>query len=229
VTSAFAVRADAGSTVLVTGLPVGQNVLRAKLPNGPGAKITITNHPIGGPVFSGTQVQPWTCNTTSNPSLGPALDAQCNAATQYRYMYRTTTGQFVTYDPKRARAGEPRHDDDRPGITVPYIVRIERGTMNPRDPRNCGPVRSDQAVDAVGAPAAVESQAVHALRRRNEPGVRAAHANVGAHNEALSRGFAVANSSMLINSCNANFVTAAETTMMLRSTSSRPTARSATR
>ena len=104
VTSAFAVRSDGRFLGLVTGLVDGENVLRAEVPNGPGARITITNHPIGGPVISGEQVGPWVCTTkvasptANNPDLGDPLDAQCNiAAPVYRYQYRTLTGTFVTY------------------------------------------------------------------------------------------------------------------------------------
>ncbi len=60
VNGAFAVRADGRYYGLVTGLKVGANVLTATMPGGR-ARITITNHPIGGPVFSGPQLQPWTC------------------------------------------------------------------------------------------------------------------------------------------------------------------------
>jgi hypothetical protein len=52
VTGAFA-RRDGHFEGLVTGLRDGANTLRAQLPDGSGAKLTITNHPIGGPVFSG--------------------------------------------------------------------------------------------------------------------------------------------------------------------------------
>src|SRR3954471_14327662 len=53
---------------LVKGLENGRNVLTARLPDGRGARITITNHPIGGAVFAGPQVQPWICNTQSPPA-----------------------------------------------------------------------------------------------------------------------------------------------------------------
>ena len=59
VTSAFAVRADGRFEALVTGLGLGQNQLSATLPGATGATITLTNHPIGGPVLSGPQLQPW--------------------------------------------------------------------------------------------------------------------------------------------------------------------------
>ena len=48
-----------------------------------GKRLTLTNHPIGGPIFSGPQVTPYACNpNASNPPLGPAVDAQCNAPTR---------------------------------------------------------------------------------------------------------------------------------------------------
>src|SRR5690349_8278273 len=79
VTDAFAQRADGRYMGLVTGLRTGFNLLTARAAIGDGAQIILDNHPIGGPVFSGPQVQPWACSTTSSPSLGPAVDAQCNA------------------------------------------------------------------------------------------------------------------------------------------------------
>src|SRR5436309_13029133 len=65
VTSAFVVRADGRFYGLVNGLPNGESVLRAHVPNGPGARITITNHSIGGAVVSGPQAGPWICSPAS--------------------------------------------------------------------------------------------------------------------------------------------------------------------
>lgn len=59
-----------GYLALVTGLALGRNELVLTVP-GRSVKLDVTNHPIGGPVFSGPQIQPWTC-------LPGALDAQCN-------------------------------------------------------------------------------------------------------------------------------------------------------
>src|SRR6266446_2986473 len=73
---------------LVTGLAERANVLTARAPDGSGASITITNHPIGGPVFAGFQVQPWICNTVAN-GFGPPLDAQCNVPTKYEFFVGT--------------------------------------------------------------------------------------------------------------------------------------------
>ncbi len=137
VNAAFAIRPDGRYYGLITGLRNGNNVVTATIP-GARARITIKNHPIGGPVFSGPQVQPWTCTTkvtnpnANNPDLGDPLDAQCNiAAPVYRYQYRTLSSTFATYDPANppppSAIANVTTDE---GITVPYIVRIERGVIN---------------------------------------------------------------------------------------------------
>jgi len=92
---------------VVTGLVQGENDLIADS-NGQGrgrprARLTITNHPIGGPVLLGSQTQPWICatpaavpasgNTPASNASGLttfATDAQCNIATEYLLFYRTT-------------------------------------------------------------------------------------------------------------------------------------------
>ncbi|HEY9393683.1 MAG TPA: DUF6351 family protein, partial [Nocardioides sp.] len=71
VTAAFAERPNGEIEGVVRGLRVGTNELTARLPDGRGAWLTITNHPSGGPIFSGPQLQPWRCQPT-------ATDEQCN-------------------------------------------------------------------------------------------------------------------------------------------------------
>src|SRR3954453_16466473 len=58
VTGEFAVRANGRYEGLLTRLTGGANVLTARAPGHTAAQIVIRNHPIGGPVFSGPQVQP---------------------------------------------------------------------------------------------------------------------------------------------------------------------------
>ena len=71
VNSMFAQRANGRYMGLLTGLSVGDNVLTARVP-GAYSQITINNHPIGGPVFSGAQLEPWICATMGmRPSLWP--------------------------------------------------------------------------------------------------------------------------------------------------------------
>jgi hypothetical protein len=128
VTAAFAVRPNGKFEGLVSGLRTGANTLTANAPGG-GATIAITNHAKGGPVFAGPQVQPWPCTTQSN-GLGPAQDDQCNAPTTYSYQYKSSlTGQFAAYDPASPPPDVATTTNDE-GTTVPYVVRVERGTMD---------------------------------------------------------------------------------------------------
>jgi hypothetical protein len=217
VTAAFARRADGRILGLVTGLANGRNVLRARVAKGPGAVLEITNHPRSGPVFSGTQLEPWTCNTTANPSLGEALDAQCNAPTAFRYMYRTLSGQFQAYNPASppAAANIATTTTDQ-GVMVPYIVRIERGTMN-RGLHEIAVLADPAAAwDPFEPPARWNRKLVVQYGGGTSQQYRQGTSESVLNHEALSAGFMVTNSSMLVNGQHANFVTAAETTMMLK-------------
>ena len=115
---------------VVSGLKLGAQHADRALRDGGGKRITITNHPIGGPVFAGPQVTPYACNpNASKPPLGPALDAQCNAPTRVELLYRNAANQFVAYDP----ANPPRRVQTTTtdaGRTVPFIVERVTGTVD---------------------------------------------------------------------------------------------------
>jgi hypothetical protein len=227
VTGAFAVRADGRFYGVVTGLAEGVNTLRARVPNGPGAVIDITNHPIGGPVISGEQVGPWVCTTkvaspsANNPDLGNPLDEKCNiAAPVYRYQYRNLNNQFVTYDlanPPAPNLIATTITDA--GQTVPYIVRIERGVINRgkydiaylADPAN--PTAGWQPWSV---PASWNKKLFWKFGSGCEYGLTQANpGNVLDHN-ALRRGFMVASSEMTNYGTHCNDVTSAETVMMIK-------------
>src|SRR4051812_25954544 len=63
VTSKFGLSRSGKFIGLVSGMHDGDNTVEAMLPDGRGARLAITNHPLGGPVFSGPQIQPWTCQS----------------------------------------------------------------------------------------------------------------------------------------------------------------------
>ncbi|MBV8462312.1 MAG: hypothetical protein JO368_03405, partial [Acidimicrobiales bacterium] len=92
ITSDFAVRPNGRYEGLVTGLRLGDNVLAATMPDGSGARITITDHPNGGPVFSGPQVEPWICQAT-------AVDAACNEPAKFTYLYKSTNPTTMDLQP----------------------------------------------------------------------------------------------------------------------------------
>jgi Tannase-like family of unknown function (DUF6351) len=125
VTKAFATRRDGSFEGLVTGLKLGRNTLQATLPSGWAARITLVNHPIGGPVFSGPQLKPWTCQQG-------ARDTKCNQPASFSYVYKSTdpTKQgFQPYDPSNPPSDVATTTTDQ-GVTVPFIVRVETGYMD---------------------------------------------------------------------------------------------------
>src|SRR2546421_3376247 len=129
VPAASGVRPNGRYMGLVPGLAERANVLTARAPDGAGASITITNHPIGGPVFAGFQVQPWICSTVAN-GFGPPLDAQCNVTTKYEFFYRATTSSSLqAYDPNNPPSDVSMTTTDQ-GRTVPFIVRRETGVID---------------------------------------------------------------------------------------------------
>lgn len=107
---------------VVSGLRKGRNLMIVRLPDSTGAAIALYNHPGGGPVFSGPQIQPWKCQKD-------AVDDQCNQPVKYEYKYKSTNP---------FKFGLQDYDiDDRPsdvatttaenGTKVPFIVRVETG------------------------------------------------------------------------------------------------------
>jgi hypothetical protein len=215
VTSAFAVRSDGRFLGRVEGLAAGPNVLTAKLANKHGARITITNYPKGGPIFSGAQIQPWLCTTSSN-GLGPEQDAQCNAPTTYRYFYMPSGGGgFQPYDPSNPPADVGTTTTDQ-GKTVPYIIRQETGTQNR------GIYRIAVLYDPTKPfePWASQAGWNHKLFYPFGASCGTVHSQSSAQNvqdtNALGRGFMVATSSMNVLGNNCNTVTSAEAVMMLK-------------
>lgn len=126
--------ARVGRDWLVSGLRDGRNVIAARVGNRR-ATVTVVNHPISGPIFSGPHL-PLLCTV---PTVAPsaAADATCDTETTVEYQYRSTTSNRFELVPNAS-------DDDSAvaavppdaaritvdGREVPYVVRLERGTIN---------------------------------------------------------------------------------------------------
>ena len=122
ITAQLTLRSGAHHQGLITGLALGDNHLRAALSDGSGATLTITNHPNGGPIFAGPQMQPWSCQPG-------AIDAQCDQAPTFTYLYQSTDSTkpgFHPYDPANPATDVASTTTDQ-GVTVPFIVRVETG------------------------------------------------------------------------------------------------------
>jgi Tannase-like family of unknown function (DUF6351) len=142
VTGAFEPEASGHSLLgLVQGMPLGRNELIAEV-LGPdnqiafSTRLTLTNYPITGPIFSGPHEQPFYCMTqlfmlpASTQTLGPPLDADCSIATRVDYVYRTTGGLFQPLSGPTSYPTDLAQTTTSQGKTVPYIVRVATGTVN---------------------------------------------------------------------------------------------------
>jgi hypothetical protein len=119
----------------LTGLRLGTNTIAVGLKGQkPRAQLSVVNHPIAGPVFSGPHQTPFICETQAF-GLGQPLDINCTVATRVDYFYRSSAPQGDSSPFKAYLATAPRPDDlvmttTLDGRTVPYIVRREMGTIN---------------------------------------------------------------------------------------------------
>ena len=164
-----------------------------------------------------------------------AVDAQCNIATETKFFYRTTTAGCSSALPDPSPpAAPPVNNCFKPytpgitppdlamtttsdGLTVPYIVRVERGTLNRGiydivvlfDPARPWTALAPQAqwngkvLYSFGA-----STGQPRLQFRTEQN--------WADNTALSRGFMVVDHSLTDSLYNSNRYLVAETTMMMK-------------
>jgi hypothetical protein len=217
VTSAFAVRPNGRYEGLVSGLAVGANTLTATLPSGRGASFTIINHPNGGPVFSGPQVQPWKCQAR-------AVDTQCNQPVAYTYEYMSTTGSLQPYDPKSPPPDVATTTTDQ-GKTVPFIIRHETGyqdrdqyqitvLIDPAKPWSAWdpqPQWNHKLLITHGASCGIEHQAGTAPSNTGDT-----LSSRGSPTTALGRGFAVMSTALDNSGHNCNLVTQAESLVMAK-------------
>jgi len=120
---------------LVRGLRPGQNTL--ELFSGStqaAATLSVINYPSSGPIFSGPQEQPFICQTQAfrlpdGTTLGAPLDADCSVRTVTTYVYKPTGGNEFKPWPG-TRPADLAFTTTTTGQRVPYVVRVETGTVN---------------------------------------------------------------------------------------------------
>jgi hypothetical protein len=197
---------------------VGKNILRASMKGSTAVSLTVTNYPITGPILSGPHLWPYECRTVES-GLGDPLDSDCSAAAKTEYFYRTTNNAFKPLpDPSAPRPADLVTTTTNEGKTVPYIVRVDSGTVNrtiyriailddpqPRAPQWIpGPGWNRKLAVGFGGGAGTQYN----------QGVNQA---TGALNHVyLSRGFAFMIATELVNQLHSNAVLQGETLMMLK-------------
>ncbi|MFS2048053.1 DUF6351 family protein [Variovorax sp. CT11-76] len=190
---------------LVSGLAIGTNKLTVAATDSSfaAAALVVTNHPAQGPVFSGVQSLPYVCAT---PAATPG-----DAATPANSCFQP----YAVASTPLAQVAKTRPD----GLaeSVPYIVQIERGTINrgiydiavlidptrawnPADPQ---PQWSGKVVYSFGA-------------STGQPRLQFRSSQNWADDAALSRGMMVVANGLTDSAYNANHVQHTETVMMMK-------------
>ena len=148
--SGFEIR-DGALEGMVEGLEEGDNTLLVRHPDhGALARLTLTNHPVEGPMFSGPHQYPFVCTTVSELDKQPLVDTQGNEGFPVRdsednviglsrdcgiepyteYWYRTTGNQYKPLPEGDSRPADMATTTLMDGREVDFVVRWERGTIN---------------------------------------------------------------------------------------------------
>ena len=136
VTAVF--RAVTGDTLegLLTDLSLGLNRVSVTTSDGTPVELEVRNHLATGPVLSGPHQQPFVCETEqfelgSGETLGVPIDGDCSVERRVDYVYRSVDGGALKALPDpAARPDDLAHTTTLLEAEVPYIVRIETGTIN---------------------------------------------------------------------------------------------------
>jgi hypothetical protein len=197
---------------VIDGLALGANRVVAKIrQTNHEAGLTITNHPITGPVLSGPHLAPFECSTEAS-GLGPALDTNCSAPRKIWHFYRSTDNTFKplagVQGPRPADVATTTTTD---GKQVPYIVRVDSGTIN----------RAIYQIAMLADPEGWNRKFVVSFGGSSGTqyiqGVMAPPPAGGVLNhQALSKGFGYLISSELVNGRRGNGVLQGETLMMIK-------------
>jgi hypothetical protein len=148
--SRFEIR-DGALEGVVDGLQEGDNTLLVRHPDhGTLARLTLTNHPVEGPMFSGPHQYPFVCTTVSELGKQPLVDTDgeegfpvrdnednliglsrdCGLEPYTEYWYRTTGDQYKPLPEGDSRPADMATTMLTDGREVDFVVRWERGTIN---------------------------------------------------------------------------------------------------
>jgi hypothetical protein len=134
---------------LVTGLRLGKNSLIAWSANSRDGntrtRLTLTSHPITGPIISGPHQQPFICTAAQykiysglygidlidDTTLGPPTDAQCSVPTKITYLYFPKGGAaFKSLPNAKLLPDDVSQVTTLAGATVNFVVRVETASID---------------------------------------------------------------------------------------------------
>ncbi|MDT7550459.1 MAG: hypothetical protein QOE84_2853 [Actinomycetota bacterium] len=209
ITKQFHATKDGDLVGLVTELAQGEDSISAAAPGVRTVVLATRAHPTGGPVFSGPQIQPWTCG---NGSKSPT----CDQKPTYSYLYKSVAGgSLQAYNPD-SPPNDVANTTTQNGTTVPFIVRKEVGYSD----------RDQYAIAVLWQPGkpwqpwAPQKQWNSKLVLTHGASCDTSYASGSAPDvlleDALSRGFAVASHALDNAGHNCNIITQAESLIMVK-------------
>ncbi len=187
-------------------------------------QLTMINHPPTGPVISGPHETPFICTTdrftlVDGTTLGAPMDADCSIATRVDYAYRSTSGRTRPLPDPTVRPADLASTTTITGATVPFLIRIETGTLNRaiyqiamlHDPATDVPTFDQRSPGW-------NDRLVYTFGGGCRRGWYTQGATTGGvlNPELLGRGYAVASASLNVFGNNCNDLLAAETMMMVK-------------
>jgi Tannase-like family of unknown function (DUF6351) len=201
------------------------------------ADLQVVNYPISGPIFSGEQQSPYFClseladngdGQKRRFAIGngeylddTVSDTDCSLPTRIDYVYQSTDTDagFKPLQNLSSRPQDLAFTTTNEGIDVPYIVRIETGTINRaiyqfailHDPASNAP-------SALAPSAQWNGRLIYTFGGGCEAGYFQGNATGGVLREdMLAKGYAVASSTLNVNAQGGcNDVLSAETAMMVK-------------
>ena len=221
VTASFTVEPDGSFLGLVEGLRLGENLIVARgnaqgtgVPVGLSGSLVVVNHPITGPVFSGPQQLPFFCETQAF-GLPAATQPLCSAPTVVSYQYRSTTGGFKALADPAAPPADAAHATVA-GRSVPYVVRVERGTID-RAVYEIAALYDGSRPEPSRPDSSWNRRLVYTFGGGCNAGFHQGSGTGGVLNDLfLSQGYAVASSTLNVLDNNCNTVLSAEAAMMVK-------------
>ncbi|MEE2966141.1 MAG: DUF6351 family protein [Acidobacteriota bacterium] len=221
---------------LVTGLEEGANDLHVRLGSAEAA-LTLTNYPIHGPIFSGDHLDPYFCLGDLAPGAagearrfaigngdvleGTSQQEHCALETRVDVVYRTT-GDEPRFEPWPADGTTPADVADATtteGQIVPYVVRLETGTINRAIYQTAALIDPDAPAPTPWTPpSGWNGRLVYTYGGGCEAGFFQGTSTGGVlRDNMLSLGYGVASSTLNVNAQGGcNDVLSAETTMMVK-------------
>jgi hypothetical protein len=212
-TAGFRRQPDGSWLGLIGGLRPGTATVEAR-DGRASTRLQLVDHPITGPVFSGPQQHPYFCETTAF-GLAPATQPDSSAPTKVSYLYMNRAGAFTALPDPATRPADLATAHVA-GRAVPYIVRLETGTID-RAVYQIAALYDGAEPDPPRPDASWNGKLVYSFGGGCNGGYHQGDVTGGVLDDLmLSQGYAVASSTLNVLDQNCSAMLSAEAAMMVK-------------